>query len=132
MSAALRFYDVPWNDVSPVPHDCLCSVDETARLPFTYVSTSNVVELRFDVIGMNSTDDFTTLFFEGTWKFIRTPACKMKLRLQGPSGEIVFQHPPPTPQEVRIYTTWETRKQLRQTNLYKTISTSFSCFSSLL
>lgn len=99
-SAAVRFYDIPWGDTAVVPHDCLCSGDETARIPFTYISTSNVVELRFDVTGMNSTDDYTTLFFEGTWKFIRTPTCNLNLRMQGPSGEIILQHPPHSPQEV--------------------------------
>lgn len=99
-SATVRFFEVPWDDVPAVPRDCLCSGNGGAHLPFTYISTSNVVELRFDVTGMNSSDDFTTLFFEGTWKFIRTPVCTRNLRRQGPSGEIVFQHPSESPEEV--------------------------------
>lgn len=103
VTAALRFFEAPWNDVPPVPKDCLCAISDAQQLlPFTYVSTSNVAELRFDVIGMNATDDFTTLFFEGTWKFVRTPMCKRNMRLQGPSGEIAFRYPHENPDEVRF------------------------------
>lgn len=99
-SAALRFYEVPGDDAPAVPRDCFCSTGETQQLPFTYVSSSNVAELRFDVTGMNATDDFTTLFFEGTWKFIRTPTCKKNMRIQGPSGALAFYYPSETADEV--------------------------------
>lgn len=100
-SATLRFFEVPWNDVPAVPKDCLCSGEDERQLPFNYISSTNVVELRFDVFSMNSSDDFTTLFFEGTWKFIRAPVCKRNLRMQGPSGEIAFHYPSQSPSEVR-------------------------------
>ncbi|KAF5292275.1 hypothetical protein FQR65_LT11238 [Abscondita terminalis] len=99
-SATVRFFEVPWDDVPAVPRDCLCSGNGASHLPFTYISTSNVVELRFDVTGMNSSDDFTTLFFEGTWQFIRAPVCNRNLRKQGPSGEIIFQYPSESPDEL--------------------------------
>ncbi|KAJ8974832.1 hypothetical protein NQ317_019499, partial [Molorchus minor] len=75
--ATLRFFEVPWLDVPGVPKG----------LP--------VLQLRFDVTGMNASDDFNTLFFEGTWKFIRTPVCSRNLRYQGASGEVHFEYPTP-------------------------------------
>ncbi|KAK9889675.1 hypothetical protein WA026_007054 [Henosepilachna vigintioctopunctata] len=92
-AAAIRIFEIPWSDVPGIPKDCLCAVDKDKYMPFTYVSTSNVVELRFDVIGMNAADDFTTLFFEGTWKFIKTPRCKKDFRMQGANGEVAFKYP---------------------------------------
>ncbi|XP_056645743.1 uncharacterized protein LOC130450988 [Diorhabda sublineata] len=92
-SATLRFYEVPWNDVPGVPKDCLCTVDKSRLIPFTYFSTSNVVELRFNVMGMNASDDFDTLLFEGHWKYIKTPGCRKNLRYRGASGEIAFHYP---------------------------------------
>lgn len=92
-SATVRFFEVPWNDIPGVPRDCLCSIDKDRLLPFTYISTTNVVELRFDVTGMNASDDFSTLYFEGSWKFIRTPVCTRNLRVRGASGEVSFNYP---------------------------------------
>ncbi|KAI4460830.1 cubilin [Holotrichia oblita] len=69
-SATVRIFDIPWPDVPGVPRDCFCSTENEAGQHFVFLSTSNIVELRFNVIGMNASDDFTTLFFEGTWKFI--------------------------------------------------------------
>ncbi|CAH1100889.1 unnamed protein product [Psylliodes chrysocephalus] len=94
-SATLRFYEIPWNDVPGVPKDCLCDVDKNRLIPFTYFSTSNVVELRFNVFGMNASDDFNTLFFEGNWKYIKTPGCKKNLRYRGANGEVAFSYPTP-------------------------------------
>ncbi|KAL3267780.1 hypothetical protein HHI36_006909 [Cryptolaemus montrouzieri] len=99
-SAAIRIFEIPWPDVPGVPRDCLCSMDKDKFMPFTYVSSTNVIELRFDVTGMNATDDFTTLFFEGTWKFIRTPTCKRNLKMRGANGEVTFSHPSETPDEL--------------------------------
>lgn len=97
-TATLRVYDVPWIDVPPVPRDCICSndIDSNANtgepdiLPFTYISISQISELRFEVTKMNSLDDFDTLFFEGMVKFIRMPICMKNRRRMGPSGEILF------------------------------------------
>ncbi|XP_066247763.1 uncharacterized protein [Euwallacea similis] len=94
ITATLRFFEVPWSDVPGIPRDCLCGVDKNKLLPYTYISSSNVVELRFDVTGMNASDDFGSLFFEGHWKFIRTPLCELNLRKTGPNGELVFKYPP--------------------------------------
>lgn len=101
-TASVRAFNVPWNDAPGAPRDCFCSGGgmKDAMMPFSFVSTANVVELRFDVINMNASDDFTTLFFEGTWKFIRAPTCRSNLRLHGASGEITFTHPAETANDV--------------------------------
>ncbi|CAG9759748.1 unnamed protein product [Ceutorhynchus assimilis] len=93
ITATLRFFEVPWIDVPGIPRDCLCDVDKNLLLPYTYISSANVVELKFDVSSMNASDDFNSLFFEGNWKFIRTPACELNLRKTGPNGELIFKHP---------------------------------------
>lgn len=93
VTATLRFFELPWEDVPPIPRDCLCGVDKDRLLPFTYVSSSRVVELRFDVTEMNASDDFNSLFFEGSWKVIRTPACGAELRRSAPNGVLTFSFP---------------------------------------
>ncbi|XP_022909988.1 uncharacterized protein [Onthophagus taurus] len=98
-TATIRFFDIPWSDVPGVPRDCLCSDDQSDQ-PYTYVSTSNIVELRFNVINMNASDDYTTLFFEGSWKFIRTPECTLNMKKNGPSGEILLKHPTENADEI--------------------------------
>jgi hypothetical protein len=94
-------YEQPWTDTQPLARDCLCSSSQQL-LPFTFVSTAHVVELRFVVTGMNASDDFNNFNFEGSWEFIRTPVCARKQRLSGASGEINFRSPSRTPEEVRL------------------------------
>lgn len=96
----MRIFDIPWPDIPGVPRDCFCSTENEAGQHFVFLSTSNIVELRFNVIGMNASDDFTTLFFEGTWKFVRAPICTMDLRKSGASGEIILHHPMDSTDEV--------------------------------
>ncbi|KDR18394.1 hypothetical protein L798_07556, partial [Zootermopsis nevadensis] len=98
-TASLRVYEQPWADNQPLERDCLCS-STRQMLPFTFVSTSHVVELLFTVTGMNASDDFNNFNFEGSWEFIRTPVCARKQRLSGASGEIKFRSPSRTPEEV--------------------------------
>nr|CAH7749293.1 unnamed protein product [Callosobruchus chinensis] len=93
-SATVSLHEKPWPDVPPVERHCLCHVRSQTLLPFTYVSASNVVEIRFNVVGMNASDDFDTLSFEGSWKFIKTPSCSKDLRYKGASGQLIFTHPP--------------------------------------
>lgn len=99
-TATVRLFEIPWADVAGVPKDCLCSVDKDKLMPFTYVSTSSVVELRFDVTGMNASDDFNTLSFEGSWKIVKTPLCSRDLRMRGPSGELLFNYPHESSEDV--------------------------------
>ncbi|XP_069694968.1 uncharacterized protein [Periplaneta americana] len=98
-TASLRVLEQPWADTPPLARDCLCASSDEL-LPFTFVSTAHVVELRFVVTGMNSSDDFNNFNFEGSWEFIRTPVCARKQRLSGASGEIRFRSPSRTPDEV--------------------------------
>jgi hypothetical protein len=100
-TASLCLYEHPWSDAPPLARDCLCS-SPADLLPFTFVSTAHVVELRFVVTGMNASDDFNNFSFEGSWEFIRTPVCARKQRLSGASGEILFRSPSRTPEEVPL------------------------------
>ncbi|GFG32351.1 hypothetical protein Cfor_10995 [Coptotermes formosanus] len=98
-TASLRVYEQPWTDTPSLARDCLCSPSD-GLLPFTFVSTAHIVEVRFVVTGMNASDDFNNFSFEGSWEFIRTPVCARKQRLSGASGEIKFRSPSRTPEEV--------------------------------
>lgn len=95
---------MPWDNegAAAVPRDCLCA-DESGIIPFTFISTAHVVELRFDVMWMNSTDDYSTTFFEGTWEFIRKPVCVKNLKKIGSSGDLYFRSPSRTPEEVSLH-----------------------------
>lgn len=103
-TSAVRFYELPWDNegAAAVPRDCLCA-DESGIIPFTFISTAHVVELRFDVMWMNSTDDYSTTFFEGTWEFIRKPVCVKNLKKIGSSGDLYFRSPSRTPEEVSLH-----------------------------
>lgn len=115
-SATVRVYEVPWADVPPVPRDCFCSSEASNMtagaappatlpplMPYTYVSTSQVVEIRFEVTHMNATDDYDSLFFEGFVRFVRMPLCAKNTRRMGPSGEIVFEGRERTQDQVRYH-----------------------------
>lgn len=104
-TATVQFYELPWSGDggTAVPRDCLCA-DESGIVPFTFISTAHIVELRFNVLWMNSTDDFTTMFFDGSWEFIKKPVCSKNLRKFGASGDIYFRSPSRTPDEVCAFT----------------------------
>lgn len=102
-SATLRFLEHPWNDVPGIRKNCICAVDKNKVIPFTYISNSNVVELKFNVLDMSSSEDFDSLLFEGYWRPIQAPKCTKEMRYQGPSGKIILSHPPMTPEEVCKY-----------------------------
>lgn len=97
-SATIRFLEYPANEVPGVPKNCICSVDKKL-IPLTYISNTNVVELKFNVVDMTAAEDFDSLLFEGNWKAIQAPQCTKEMRYQGPSGIIIFSHPP-TAEEV--------------------------------
>lgn len=64
-------------------------------------STSNIVEVHFDVSSMDALDDYNDLFFEGTWDFVKTVPCLNKRRVRGPSGELKYHLPILLEEEVR-------------------------------
>lgn len=118
-SATLRIYEVPWRDVPPVPRDCICS-RESVILPFTYVSTSQIVELRFDIKDMSSTDDFESLYFEGSWKIIRMPVCSRKQRKSAASGAITFYALSKSTEEVTKYSHSDIKPVLNDQTSFQT------------
>ncbi|KAL0272396.1 UNVERIFIED_CONTAM: hypothetical protein PYX00_005379 [Menopon gallinae] len=98
-TAAVRIYEYPWVDSLGVPRDCLCS-DGDGITPFSFTSSTHIVELRFDLLYMNASDDFRNLHFEGSWEFVRQTVCTREQREKGPSGEIHFQSPSRTPDDI--------------------------------
>lgn len=129
-SATLRIYEVPWLDVSPVPRDCLCGTD-SEMLPFTYVSTSQIVELRFDVREMSPSDDFDMLFFEGSWKVVRMPGCTKKLRKNAPNGVISFYSQSKSAEEVsrlKLILFSTQKKTHKQSNNERTETVTSFCY----
>ncbi|XP_073982377.1 uncharacterized protein isoform X2 [Rhodnius prolixus] len=99
-TAYIQIWEMPFpRTIMNVPKDCLCSNSE-AHLPFAYTSNSHIIELRFTVENMTSTDDYRNLGFEATWEFVRRPVCTRGRILRGPSGEILFVSPSRTPEEV--------------------------------
>lgn len=85
-----KVYDVPWSNAPPVQRDCLCS---NRSLPITVKSASNVAEVHFTVLDMDSLDDYNAVYFEGVWDFVKSVPCMQKRRVKGPSGEIKHQSP---------------------------------------
>ena len=102
-TATLSFYEVPFKDVYPLARDCLCSKAESF-LPFTYTSSSHIVDLEFVVSRMNFTEDYRHFYIEGVYEFNRPPVCVEKRMVSGSSGELVFKTPSRTPEEVRFHT----------------------------
>ncbi|XP_039292120.1 uncharacterized protein LOC111044919 [Nilaparvata lugens] len=98
-TATLQFWEAPWSSLPSLPRDCLCSSAESL-LPYTFVSTSHVVEVKFNVLHMTSSDDFRNINFEASWEFVRKAVCTKKQKVRGISGEIQFVSPARTPDEV--------------------------------
>lgn len=56
---------------------------------FEFTSESSVAELKFDVINMNSVDDFRSFGFEASVEFVRLDAvCENNHRVHGASGHL--------------------------------------------
>ena len=85
--ASLIVSEYPWNNIE-VPRLCTC---DTSVLPITYESRSRELRLRFEVNNMENTHDHKDFMFEANYEFIKKKSCKRVQRLQGTSGEIVFQ-----------------------------------------
>lgn len=82
-----------------LPRDCLCSSADSL-LPYTFTSIAHVVEVKFNVYHMSSSDDFRILNFEASWEFVRKAVCTRKQKVRDVSGEITFRSPTRTPDEV--------------------------------
>ncbi|KAM0732709.1 hypothetical protein ACS0PU_000870 [Formica fusca] len=89
---SVKVLDLPWPNAPPIQRDCLCS---NRSLPINIKSTSNIAEVHFTVLSMDTLDDYNDLFFEGVWEFVKTvhAECMQKRRVRGPSGEIKYTSP---------------------------------------
>lgn len=92
---------VSWSTAIPLGRDCLCGGSDNF-LPYTFTSAAHIVEVHFTALHMTSTDDYRGLNFRASWEFVRTPVCPRKQRIAGISGELLFQSPSRTPDEVNI------------------------------
>ncbi|XP_054289663.1 uncharacterized protein LOC129004960, partial [Macrosteles quadrilineatus] len=98
-TAQLRIWEVSWSTTIPLGRDCLCGGADHF-LPYTFTSAAHIVEVHFTALHMTSTDDYRGLNFRASWEFVRTPVCPRKQRIAGISGELLFQSPSRTPDEV--------------------------------
>lgn len=99
-SATLAFYEVPFKEAYPLAKDCLCS-GINSFLPFTYISSSHVVDVEFVVNRMNFTEDYRHYYVEGVYEFLKMPICNEKRTVTGSSGEVILRSPSKIPEEVK-------------------------------
>ena len=57
-------------------------------MPYTFISSSPVVEIHFTALNMNADDDFRKITMMGAWTSVREEPCSRPRRLGGPSGSI--------------------------------------------
>ncbi|KAE8742764.1 hypothetical protein FOCC_FOCC011692, partial [Frankliniella occidentalis] len=57
-------------------------------MPYTFISTSPVVEIHFTALNMDAADDFRKINMMGAWMSVRQEPCPRPRRLAGPSGSI--------------------------------------------
>ena len=92
-NATLAVFELPWDKESmPLIRDCFCGFQNQSLMPFTLTSTSHIIELKFSVNNMTSSDDFSSFYFQGVWKSIKAPNCKLRRKLSGSSGEVRFEY----------------------------------------
>ncbi|VVC44282.1 Hypothetical protein CINCED_3A007418 [Cinara cedri] len=77
-----------------VPRHCLCSTNESL-LPYKFVTLGSKASMVWEVLHMNSTEDFRHHHFEATVQFVRREVvsrrCEVKSNLlSGPGGHFTF------------------------------------------
>lgn len=83
----LRIGEKPWNDIPPLPRDCICD-DVSGSLTLAPVAASTV-EAHFTTLKMDIDQDFRDFYFEGRYEFVKNN-CQInwdERRLHGVSGE---------------------------------------------
>lgn len=93
--ADLRVSEIPWQEVSPLPRDCLCS--ETSGTVTLAALSSRIVEVKFNAYEMSIDQDFRDFYFEGRYEFT-SDGCetdwdsrRLKGRLNGGDGEAIIR-----------------------------------------
>jgi hypothetical protein len=92
----LRILEVPWRDVK-VSRACLCdnsTLSASGSRHIVYTSSTRIIELHFTVTRLNISEDFTDLYFHGSFEIVRAPECQRRQRVRGSGGEIEFVSPP--------------------------------------
>ncbi|XP_034252520.1 uncharacterized protein LOC117652003 [Thrips palmi] len=84
-SLTVRVLEEVWPGRPLIPRDCLCSGD---HMPYTFISSSPVVEIHFTALNMDAADDFRKINMMGAWTSVRQDPCTRPRRLAGPSGSI--------------------------------------------
>lgn len=92
----LEITEQPWRDVK-ISRSCFCDNSTLNKLPssvYTIEAAARVLELRFKVFYLNSSEDFFDVYFHANFKLFRKPDCSRRQRIRGSGGEIQIVYPP--------------------------------------
>lgn len=88
--------ELPWRDVR-IQKSCFCDNSTLNKLPsgvYALESVARVLELRYKVFYMNSSEDFFDIYFHARFRIFRKSDCPRRQRIRGSGGEIQMVHPP--------------------------------------
>lgn len=89
----LNIYDLPYDGVR-LPLGCYCdNTTSSFQTSPTFLSSGNIMELTFTVTKLNITDDFTNIYFYGTYEMEHVSKCRKQMRLLGNGGEDSISYP---------------------------------------
>ncbi|XP_065212021.1 uncharacterized protein LOC135839758 isoform X2 [Planococcus citri] len=92
----LEISELPWKDVK-IQRSCFCDNSTVSKIPsgvYTLETVARVLEIRFKVYYVNSSEDFFDIYFHAKFRMFRKPDCPRRQRLRGSGGEIQMVHPP--------------------------------------
>lgn len=93
--SALEITELPWRDVK-IQRSCFCDNLTLSKLPsgiYTVETVARVLELRFKVFYLNSSEDFFNIYFHARFRMFRKPDCPRRQRIRGSGGEIQMTFP---------------------------------------
>lgn len=91
----LEIVELPWRDVK-IRRACFCDNSTLSKLPSSTLvieTVARVLELRFKVFYLNSSEDFFDIYFHAKFRMLRKPDCPRKQRIRGSGGEIQMVYP---------------------------------------
>lgn len=91
----LEIVELPWRDVK-IRRSCFCDNSTLSKLPagvLVVETVARVLELRFKVFYVNSSEDFFDIYFHAKFRMFRKPDCPRRQRIRGSGGEIQMVHP---------------------------------------
>lgn len=92
----LEISELPWKDVK-IQRSCFCDNSTVSKIPsgvYTLETVARVLEIRFKVYYVNSSEDFFDIYFHAKFRMFRKPDCPRRQRLRGSGGEIQMVFPP--------------------------------------